>query len=180
MQIDIEKAKRNLVREARGFVLVFVYLYVCIVAISVYRSLTLRAFGIDYFPFGFAFIEALILAKFIVTGHMLRIGSGLDHKPLIYPTLYKAFIFFLLLLALSVVEEAIKGLRHGKTFIEAVLELGHGTLPGLLAYSIIGFLFLLPYIALRQVNEVLGEGRLFDLFFKSGASLRASTPKSDT
>jgi hypothetical protein len=70
---------------------------------------------------------------------------------------------------------------RGKTFFESFLDIGGGTLPGLLAYCVIGLLFLLPYIALRQLNDVLGAGRLFDLFFRSTASLdmQRSIPKAD-
>jgi hypothetical protein len=169
MRIDFEKARQGMVREAKEYVLVFLYLYLCIGAITVFKSLTLREYGIDYLPLGFAFFKALILAKFIVTGHMLRLGSRLDHKPLIYSTLYKSLIFFVLLLALSVAEEAIEGVLHGKVLTQAVLGVGGGTLPGLLASSVIALLILLPYIALRQLDEVLGQGRLFYLFFRSGA-----------
>src|SRR6202007_337284 len=104
------------------------------------KSLTLREYGIDYFPFGFALIKALILAKFIIAGNALRIGSRLDHKPLIYATLYKALVFFVLWLALSVVEETIRGMLDGKPLLRSVLDVGGGTLPGLWAYSVIGFL----------------------------------------
>jgi hypothetical protein len=171
MQIDVERTKRSLAREARAYAFVFLYLYICIGTLSVYKSLILREYGIEYFPLGFALLKALVLAKFILTGHMLRIGETFDHKPLIYSTLYKGFIFFLLLLALSAAEEAIKGMLRGKTFFESLLDIGGGTFPGLLAYCVIGLLFLLPYIALRQLNDVLGAGRLFDLFFRSTASL---------
>jgi hypothetical protein len=170
MQIDVEKTKQSAIREARGYLFVFLYLYLCIGTILIYKSLILREYGVDYFPVGFAFLKSLILAKFIVTGHMLRIGRGFENKPLIYSTLYRALIFFMLLMALTVAEETIKGMLAGKTFAAAILLVGGGTLPGLLAYSVIGLLFLLPYIALRQLNDVLGEGRLFDLFFKSAAA----------
>jgi len=174
MPIDVKKAKQSLLHEARGYLFIFLYLYACIATLTAYKFLTLREYGINFAPFGFAFAKALILTKFIQVGHMLGVGKRFDQKPLIYPTLYKAFIFFILLFVLSLAEEVIVGTWHGKTFTESALRVGGGTLPGVLAFSVVGFVFLLPYIALRQLNDVLGERRLFDLFFKSNAAKEIS------
>jgi hypothetical protein len=42
---------------------------------------------------GVARIEALILSKVIMIGNVLRLGRGLEDKPLIFPTIYKALVF---------------------------------------------------------------------------------------
>jgi len=47
--------------------------------------------------YGFAVIEALVLAKVIMIGEVARLGRGLERKPLIYPTLYKTVVFHSLL-----------------------------------------------------------------------------------
>ena len=68
---------------------------------------------ITYTNYGFAIIEALILAKVIMIGAMFRLGRGLEHKPLIYPTLYKTVVFTLFVALFTILEHAVKGLWNG-------------------------------------------------------------------
>lgn len=175
MLVDIKIMKVRVLHEAKEYLAVFLYLYACIGTLTLYKSLTLRTYGVDFVPYGFALIKALILAKFMLIGNLLPISMRFNQKPLIYPTVYNAFVFFILLLALSAVEEVITGLWHGRNVTESVLQLGGGTLPGVLAACFVTFVFLLPYFALRQLNAVLGKGRLFGLFFRSAGNEEASS-----
>ena len=157
--------KQRLRHELKEFFLIFLYLYVCLGMLTIYKSLSLQTYGIEFAPYGFALVKSLVLAKFIMVLHALPIGRGLDRQPLIYPTLYKAFIFFIGLFLLSLAEEAVVGMWHGKTLIAAASQLGGGTLAGVSAGCVATFFFLIPYFALRQLGGALGEGRLYDLFF---------------
>ena len=64
-------------------------------AFTQYRRFILAAYDITYTNYGFTVIKALILAKVIMIGAVLRLGRGLEQKPLIYPTLYKTAVFTL-------------------------------------------------------------------------------------
>ena len=69
------------------------YLALVFASFTQYRRLILAAHDITYTNYWVAVIEALILAKVIMIGAVLRLGRGLEDKPLIYPTLYKTVVF---------------------------------------------------------------------------------------
>jgi hypothetical protein len=54
-------------------------------------------------------VKALILAKFLLLGRMLHVGTRFRDKPLIWPTLYHALMFLIVLLILTTLEELIVG-----------------------------------------------------------------------
>jgi hypothetical protein len=170
MAIDAKTIERGALHEAKEFFWVFLYLYLCIGMLVVYKALILKTYGIEFAWYGLALVKAAILGKFILIGQAIPMGRRFDQMPLIYPTLYKAFIFFILLVALSVAEETVVGMLHGEAFGEAVSHVQGGRLPGVLAGCLVIFFFLVPYFALRQLGEVLGKGRLFELFFKKSGS----------
>jgi hypothetical protein len=51
----------------------------------VYRRLTLAEFGLTYLHYGFAFIEALIIAKVILIGDAFRLGRRFEDRLLSFP-----------------------------------------------------------------------------------------------
>ncbi len=76
--------------EFEEFVVVAAYLYICFSALFYLKASILRFHGIEFAPFGFAGIKALVCAKFISVGHMLHAGERFKSLPLIWPTLYKS------------------------------------------------------------------------------------------
>lgn len=159
-------ASKRVIDELWDFAISAGYLYVCFTAVVYYKSSVLRAHGIEFSPFGFAAVKALICAKFMSIGHLLRLGGRYQNQPLIWPTLHRSFAFLLLLLALNAVEDVVVGLFHGTSFAASLSEFGGGTLDQLLATSIIGLLILIPFFALRELGNIIGGRTLFRLFFE--------------
>ena len=56
---------------------------------------------IEFAPWGVAIVKALLLAKFMLIGRALKIGERNNTRPLIWPTLHKAFAFLVLLVVLA-------------------------------------------------------------------------------
>lgn len=152
--------------ELKEFVAIAAYLCVCFSAILYLKASILKAEGIEFAPFGFAVVKALICAKFVSLGQMLHVGERLKSLPLIWPTLYKSLTFLILLLALNALEEIVSGLIHHRTVANSLAEFGGGTLDQLLASSIIGLLILIPFFAFRALGEVVGERNLVRVFFQ--------------
>jgi hypothetical protein len=150
--------------ELKEFIIIAVYLCVCFAAILNLKASILKAEGIEFAPFGFAIIKALICAKFVSVGHMLHVGERFKSLPLIWPTLYKSLAFLVLLLVLNALEEIGTGLIHHRTVFDTLAEFGGGTLDQLIATSIVGLLILIPFFAFRTLGEVLGERNLLRLF----------------
>lgn len=154
---------RRLGHELMEFGLIFAYLYVCFGAIILYKWAILRGQGAGFAPYGIAVIKALLLAKFILMGHMAKMGDRYDRRRFIYVIAHKSLLFLVMLFVLSVIEEVIVGVFHGRTIgasLTDVTDIAGGTLPQLVASCIIMLLILMPYLAFRELNEVLGEGRL--------------------
>jgi hypothetical protein len=164
----------RLKRELREYAVLSAYLYVCFGAIILYKTAILGGAGISFTPFGLAAVKALILGKFILLGQAVRLGDRYDRRRIVYVIAYKALLYLLLLIVLSVLEEAVVGLIHGQTIAASLAEHLAGRLPQILATSLIMLLVLVPYLASNEVNAALGEGRLWALLFEHRAG-----PQSD-
>jgi hypothetical protein len=107
----------------------------------------------------------LILAKVIWLGDFLGLGRGLETRPLIYPTLYKATVFSGLVELFEVLEHMVGGVLHGKGVAGGLHTLWSEGKFELLARCLVTFLAFIPFFAFRELEDVLGRGRLRGLFF---------------
>ena len=156
-----EKAKSEL----KELFFITAYLFVVFSALSFYKSAILEAQGVHWLPWGFALIKAVVLAKFIMIGRALHIGEGHRTKPLIWQIIQKSIAFLILVAGFTVIEEAIVGFIHDKTFWESMAEVGGGTTEEMIATAIIMFLVFIPLFAYGALGEVLGEKTLFRTLF---------------
>ena len=74
--------------ELKEFAVTAVYLYICFTAILYLKASILKAHNIEFAPFGFAAVKAIICAKFASVGHILHGGERFKTLPLMWPTLY--------------------------------------------------------------------------------------------
>jgi hypothetical protein len=95
--------------EMRKFALVASFLFFFFGAFATYRRLILSEYDIDYFQYGYALVEALVLGKVILLGDLFRLGDRFHGKPLIVPTLYRTFAFSVLVLVFAVSEHFARG-----------------------------------------------------------------------
>jgi phosphatidylserine synthase len=158
--------KARAAQELREFAVIAVYLYVCFAALTYLKFAILKAHGVDYEPFGFAAIKALICAKFMLLGRALHLGERFKDRALIWPTLYGSLVFFVLVAALNVLEEIVVGLIHGRSVAASVDNIAGGTLHQVIATSIIMLLIFIPFFAFGSLGEVLGERNLVMVFLK--------------
>jgi hypothetical protein len=159
------KLPHRATHELRQFAIVFVYLYIIIGAITVFKTAVLHTQGIDYAFWGISAVKAAVLAKFMLLGHAMKIGEGDTTSPLIWPTLHRTLGFLVLLVILTIVEEIVVGLLHHRPAIASLGELFGIRLQETLAGYLIMLLVLIPYFAFRVLGEALGEGRLVRMFF---------------
>ena len=142
------------------------YLYVTLGAVILMKASVLRDHGISYAPWGIAAVKAVVLAKFILIGRAMKIGErSSSTRPLIWPTLHKAFAFLVLLIVLTILEEVVVGLFNHRSVSASLNELLGAKLDETLAGIVILLLVLVPYFAIRVLSEALGEGRLARMFF---------------
>jgi hypothetical protein len=151
--------------ELKEFFFIAAYLFIVFSALVFFKSAILEAEGVRWVPWGFAIIKAAVSAKFILIGRALRIGEGDSTKPLIWQTLRKSIAFLIFVVVLTIIEEAIVGLIHGRTFWQSMAGLGGGTPEQAIATAVIMFLAFLPMFAFGALGEVMEDKALFRTFF---------------
>jgi hypothetical protein len=145
------------------------YLAVAFAAFTQYRRFLLAAYDISYTNYGVALVEALILAKVVMIGSVLRLGRGLEHKPLIYPTLHKTVVFTVFVAVFTLIEHAIKGLWTGKGFMGGLVEYFEKGPDEFFAGGLVIFVAFIPFFGVKELGRVLGQDKITNLFFRSRA-----------
>jgi hypothetical protein len=160
--------KKKIIHEISEYWIIVAYLTLVFAAFTQYRRFILAVHDITYTNYGFAIIEALILAKVVMVGDVARLGRGLEHKPLIYSTLYKTVVFTFFVGLFTIVENMIKGLWKGKGVMGGLADFfGKGN-HELLANSLVVFVAFIPFFAVRELGRVLGQDKIRTLFFRRG------------
>lgn len=160
--------KQKTIHELWELAWVFSYLAFFFCSLELYSLLLLRDFHVKYLNFGFALINALVVAKVILLGEYARIGRKYEQRPLILSAFYKAILFVMLVFAFHLVEELVKRFLHTGHFLGAFRQV---RVDDLLGRGVLVFCTFLPLFAFRELRRVLGEKKFMDLFFRSGASL---------
>lgn len=160
--------KQRAVHELKEFLLVSLYLWVVFGMFVLYKSVILASVGhheVDFVANGFALINAMVLAKFMLIARAFHLGEQANNAPLIYPTLLKSALFAVVLGCFKILEDAAVGYFHGKSFSESISDLGGGSLKAILTLVGILFVILIPLVGVGELNRVLPEGKLRRLFF---------------
>jgi hypothetical protein len=156
---------KRALHEFKELAIVTLYLYITLGAIILFKAAVLHTQGVSFTPWGIAIVKAVVLAKFMLIGRAMKIGERKTTSPLIWPTLNMAFAFLVLLVVLTVIEEAVVGLFHHQSIAASLGELFGPRLEETLAGYLIMLLVLIPYSAFLVLSEALGEGRLARMFF---------------
>jgi hypothetical protein len=158
--------KKKIVHEVVEYWIIVLYLAILFAAFTQYRRLLLAAYDITYTNYWVAAIKALVLGKVIMVGEALRIGRGLEQKPLIFATLYKTLVFTLFLAIFIVLENVIKGLWKETGFTGDIVEfLGVGS-HEFLANCLVVFVALIPFFGIKELSRVIGQDKIRALFFQ--------------
>ena len=159
-------------RELKELVFVSLYLYITLGSVILLKTAVLHTEGIAFTPWGVAIVKAVVLAKFILLGNAMKLGvRTTTSRPLIWPTMEKAFIYLILLIVLTTLEEAVVGLFHHQSISASLGELFGARLQETIAGFLIMLLILLPLSAFTVLDQAFGEGRLARMFFIGGKSM---------
>lgn len=166
MKTTSHTLKGKAMEQTKEFLLIVLYLWLVFALLLLYKSIILAEYHISFAYKGFAVINALALGKVMLVAKDLHLGERFDDAPLIYPTLLKSALFTIVLACFKVLEEASVGLYHGKSFTESIADLGGGTLHGILVLTLLLFVVLIPFVAFGELQRVLGEGKLKQIFLR--------------
>jgi len=157
--------KRKVYHETKEMIVITAYLWIVFVLLEVHKSVIVAENHINVASHAFALINALALAKVMVVARAFHLGDVTkETAPLVYPTIRKAAVYTLLLACFKIVEDAAVGLYRGRSFSQSITDIGGGTWKGILSISAIMFVVLIPFFAFAELGDVLGEGRLAQIF----------------
>ncbi len=157
------KAKAK--EELRLLVVITVYLAILFCSFLTYRRLISRELGVTSFHYGFAVIEAIVIAKVILIGKAMGLGKRDAGRALMVVVLRSSVVYAVLIAIFSVLEHVIDGLIHGKTLAASVEAMASQGIDEILARTLVLFVALIPFFAMWKLDEELGERALSRIFF---------------
>ena len=166
----IDGLKKKIIHEAGQFIWVLSYLALFFVAFSTYKMLILHQFRGAYYSYGTALLQSFVLSKVILLGQYARVGESLEHRPLILSSIYKAFVFALLVATFHVFEELVKRILRGQSLASTFQDVTSEGAVQLFILTIVVFCVFIPFFALWEMRRVIGEREFSDLFFRRRAS----------
>lgn len=166
------ETKHKLYRETESLLALFIYLALLLGGLTIYRRLILEEYKIAYFQYGYSAIEALLLAKVIMLGRHFHVGERFDDRPLIIGALYKTVAFSVFVLVFGAIEHIVSACLKGRGFSEAIHELMSKGITQVLAETVVLYIAFIPLFSIWEIGGVVGEGNLFDLFFKKRKQLQ--------
>jgi len=158
--------KERVLDSIKTFMQMFLYLWLVFGLLAVHQSIILSQYQIDYRSHGLAFFNALVFAKVMLIAEDLSLGDRFNEKPLIYPVLFKSLLFAIALICFHIVEHTLIGMWHGRSVAESFSEIGVNKLRGILSYSVIATVALIPFFILREMSRVIGKDQFWSLFFR--------------
>jgi hypothetical protein len=99
-------------------------------------------------------------------GHAVGLARDRSNERLIVTIARKTFALLVLLIVLTVAEEAALAAIHGRSPEQALTDVGGGTTYQMAATVFVMLLILAPYVAARSIDDALGQGSLRRLLFE--------------
>ena len=159
--------KKRIVDELRKLSITVIYMWVLLSVFALFREIILANYRINYsVKFGFALINALILAKFMWLGEILHAGKRAAGKSLLHSTLWKAALFAVILLGCHLLEETLLKLWHGQSIAESFSETVADP-RDIFASALVLFVVLIPFFFAKGLIEILGEDEIKRILLRS-------------
>jgi hypothetical protein len=152
--------KQRIISELRSLSVTVIYIWVFLSVFTLHREIILANHRINYsVKFGFAFINAVILAKFMWLGEILHAGKTAARKPLLYSTLWYSALFTAILMICHLLEEALVEVWHGQSFTASFSEaVAHPK--AIFATMLVVFVVLIPFFLAKGLIEILGKDEI--------------------
>ncbi|MEI8348931.1 MAG: hypothetical protein WCI77_02160 [Candidatus Omnitrophota bacterium] len=158
--------RQKIFREFKTYWANVLYITLFFSVFADYRRLILAHYQIIYEDYGISLIKALVLAKVILVAEHLHLGKGFEDKPLFIPTIYKSFLFTVCVAILSVIEAIIIGFLKAEGFTGVPSMFMRCFSYEWFAGTLVVFASFIPFFAIRELDRVLGKGKISGLFFR--------------
>jgi hypothetical protein len=157
--------KEKLKHELLEMIWLFLYLAFFFCALVAYDTLLLKQYEVEYWNFGFALLNALVITKVIMIGEYAKLGTRHEGKALFISAVWKALVFGALVFAFHVVEEIVKRIIHGADLERAS---HHLRFEQFTSRAIVVFSTFIPLFIFREFRRVMGEEEFNSFVFGAG------------
>ena len=99
----------------------------------------------------------------------MRLGRGLEQKPLILSALFRTVMFSVWVAIFNVLEGTVRGLLHGNGLAGGVEEIASRGWYELLSRCVVIFVAFIPFFSFKELERVMGSEQLRALFWRRGA-----------
>jgi hypothetical protein len=175
---DRASLKEKALEELKAYWIIALYLAVFLGAFTIYRRLVLAELGVSYLNYGFAVIQAMIIAKVILVGRVFGFGRRFEDGPLLVSVIYKSIVFGALVVMFSLLEHIVEGLYHKQDLASILHDITKLGLYEPLARMLMLIVAFIPFFAFWELGRVLGFRRLAALFL-SRQGARSFQPVDD-
>jgi hypothetical protein len=161
--------KQKLFHEFTEYWMNMLYMSLVFSAIIFYRRLVLAHYEIyldDYFS---GVLKALVIAKVVMIRAFLRISRRYEHKPLVFPVLYKAVLFTIWVMLFDILEIYIRAFIRTPSPVKAFHELEIHLTNVWLGGALLIFFSFIPFFAFKELVRVLGKEKVKELFLQKHA-----------
>lgn len=157
--------KSKALEEMKEYLAITLYLWLLLALFAEYKRVLLQENGINLWNQTYAIVNALIFAKVVLLGEVLKLGRRLQKEALIWLVLGKSLLFSILLILFHIAEEMIRAWFEHKPLAETIQNFGGGSWSGLLIYGALLFVTLVPLFAFKEVQRVMGRDMFLELLF---------------
>jgi alkylhydroperoxidase/carboxymuconolactone decarboxylase family protein YurZ len=163
--------KEKAFQEMKRFLMMFSYLWIILGLFVLLESIVLAEHHINYKNYGFAFVNAFVLAKVMLLADNMRLGAQFKDRPLVVPILIKSYLFSAVFISFHILEKVVVGAWEGKPLIASVPAMagGAGSLMGTLVVALILSVALIPFFAFSEISRVMERGEFAKLIFTLNA-----------
>ncbi|MGE0117917.1 MAG: hypothetical protein AB7S71_00120 [Dongiaceae bacterium] len=145
------------------------------------KRLLLADYLIQFSGFMLATTSALVVGKTVLVANMMPFLRRFDHAPLVQPVLFKTVVYTLLVFVVRLLEALIhyliqSGILGGGGFLHQLL--GSFRWDHFIVVQMWIFLLFLIYVTASELDDMLGDGELFKIFFTRRSSELKSTRRA--
>lgn len=159
--------KKRALDELQKLSITVIYIWIFLSAFAFHREIILANYHINYAAkFGFAFINAVVLAKFMWLGEFLHAGKRAAGKALLYSTLWNSALFTVILMVCHLLEEVLVKVWHGQSFAASFSE-AVADPRDIFATMLLVFVALIPFFFAKGLIEILGKAEMKRLLLKA-------------
>jgi hypothetical protein len=174
----LTRVGRALLREFRHVLPPTIFFFIGFNLILFTKRLILEQYLIEFSGFAIATVAALIVGKVVLVADKMPFLRRFDHASLAQPILFKAVVYTFLVFVARLLEAFIHYVIGGGAvgrggFIEQ--QLASFSWHQFIATQMWIFVLFLIYVTASEINQLLGDGELYKIFFTRRSTELKST-----